>query len=181
MNQTEPLTKSRIRRLINLLGAGPPLLLSGLILEGITILLQRWVSIPISITLEMKISLTILLVCTCFFGVFWFNHSLGLVERLLSGGEKRLITDSLYTYVRHPLYAILLAALPPLFIIWFSDLIFSISWIVMYLVSHPIVRLEERELIKTFGGEYEKYRMCVPALIPYKGSGGKRCLEEPNR
>ena len=181
MNQTDPLTKSSVRRIINLLGAGPHLLLSGLILEGLTILLQSRVSIPISIPVEIKLTLSTLLVSACLLGIVWFNRTLDLVERHLIGGENKLVTHGLFTYVRHPLYAILMAALPPLFIIWFSDLIFSISWIVIYVVSHRVVRLEERGLIKTFGGEYEKYRRCVPALIPYKGSGGKRCLEELNK
>ena len=36
-----------------------------------------------------------------------------------------------------------------------------------------MVSLEERGLIEIFGEYYEKYQVFVPALLPYKGAGGK--------
>jgi hypothetical protein len=43
----------------------------------------------------------------------------------------------------------------------------------MLIFSHYVVSLEERGLIDIFGEDYEKYRRFVPALLPYKGNGGK--------
>jgi len=58
-------------------------------------------------------------------------------------------------------------------IIWFSDLLFLIPWVLLFIISHYVVSLEERGLIEIFGEYYEKYQGFVPALLPYKGAGGK--------
>jgi protein-S-isoprenylcysteine O-methyltransferase Ste14 len=80
--------------------------------------------------------------------------------------------------VRHPLYATLLLTLPPLFVVWLSDLLFAVPWALTTVVSHYVVRLEERGLIEEFGDAYERYRQYVPALLPYRGAGGRRYRAE---
>jgi protein-S-isoprenylcysteine O-methyltransferase Ste14 len=103
----------------------------------------------------------------------WFNRSLSLMRVHLLKGENELITDGPFAYVRHPLYSTLLLTIPPLVIVWLSDLLFFIPWTLTLVVSHYVVRLEERGLIEVFGEEYERYRRYVPALLPYKGSAGR--------
>jgi protein-S-isoprenylcysteine O-methyltransferase Ste14 len=65
-----------------------------------------------------------------------------------------------------------------LVIVWISDLLFLIPWALMLVFSHYVVRLEERGLAEEFGQEYERYRRYVPALLPYKGNGGRRYRED---
>ena len=81
--------------------------------------------------------------------------------------------------MRHPLYAVLLLTAPPLAIIWLLDLVFVIPWAAAVFISHYVVRLEERGLVAQFGEEYARYRMAVPALLPYKGAADQRCLRDP--
>ena len=161
----------------NLLGAGPHVLLLGFILEALTVVMQQWISFPVSLTVEMQIVLTLLCVLLSLLGIVWFNRTLNLVKIHFVGGENKLITDGPFNYVRHPLYATLLITLPPLMIIWYADILFIIPWLVMLILSHYIVMLEERRLVKIFGENYKEYQKYVPALLPYKGAGGE-CYRE---
>jgi len=165
---------SLLKSIKNLVGVGPHLILLSLLLEGLTLAVRRWISLPIAINVKIKIILTITCITACLLGMIWFNNTLNLIKVHLLNGKNNLITHGPFNYVRHPLYSALLITLPPLTVIWFSDLLFIVPWILMLILSHCVVALEERGLIKTFGESYELYRRYVPALLPYKGSGGRR-------
>jgi len=164
---------SLLKRSQNLLGAGPYLLLVGLLFEGLTIYIRRLISFPVSLTFEMQVILSVPCISVCMLGMIWFNRSLNLIKVNLLDEKRKLITDGPFNYVRHPLYTTLLLTIPPLLVIWFSDLLFFIPWVVILTLSHYVVSLEERGLIKIFGEDYEKFRRFVPPLLPYKGNGGK--------
>ncbi len=51
---------------------------------------------------------------------------------------------------------------------------FIIPWLLIFILAHYVVRIEERTLIIAFGDAYRDYKRFVPALIPYKGAGGRR-------
>jgi protein-S-isoprenylcysteine O-methyltransferase Ste14 len=164
----------------NLLGAGIYMLAAGFVLEALTIAIRQRISFPVLLPVGMRITLTFPCVLLCLAGVIWFNSTLNLVKTHLLDGENKLITDGPFNYVRHPLYATLLMMLPPLLIIWYADILFIMPWAVMLIVAHYVVLLEERGLVKTFGEDYERYRKHVPALLPYKGAGGRRYREHSN-
>jgi protein-S-isoprenylcysteine O-methyltransferase Ste14 len=174
----EPRLFSLLSGVQSLLGAGIHLLLLGLFLEGLTLIVRQWVSFPISLSFEAKTALTVPCVAGCVLGGICFNRSLDLISVHLLHGENELITHGPFAYVRHPLYATLLIFVPPLMIVWISDLLFLVPWALMLVFSHYVVRLEERGLAEEFGPEYERYRRYVPALLPYKGNGGRRYRED---
>ena len=149
------------------------MLLLGLFFEGLTIVIRRWISFPVSPVFAIQIILSVPCIGVCILSMIWFNRSLNLIKVYLLDKKIKLITHGPFNYVRHPLYATLLLTIPPLVIIWFSDLLFFIPWVVIIMLSHYLVSLEERELIKIFGEDYEEYRRFVPPLLPYKGAGGK--------
>jgi protein-S-isoprenylcysteine O-methyltransferase Ste14 len=170
--------KSRRIRLVrgirNLLGVGMYLLLIGLFLEGLAVVLRHWLSFPILPTIEIQLLLTVACLAACLLSAIWFHHSLNLIRVHLLDGENQLVTCGPFAYVRHPLYATLVMTLPPLVIVWLSDLLFFVPWVLILIIAHAVVRLEERELIEAFGTDYVRYRRFVPALLPYKGAGGRR-------
>jgi len=168
---------SLLKGLKDLLGVGMHLLLAGFLLEALTIVVRQWFSFPVSLAVGMRIALTFPCVLLCMLGVVWFNGSLNLAKIHLLSGENKLITHGPFNYVRHPLYATLLITLPPLMIIWYADVLFIMPWVVMFMIAHSVVLLEERGLVKTFGEDYKRYRKYVPALLPYKGAGGRRYRE----
>jgi len=176
--ETKPEPFSLLRRLENLVGVGVHLLLLSLFLEGSTLVVRQWISFPIRLTSMTQVLLTVPCVAACLLGAIWFNRSLNLIRVHLLNGESELITRGPFAYVRHPLYSTLLIAIPPLVIVWLSDLLFFIPWVLILVVSHYVVRVEERGLIEAFGEDYERYRRYVPALLPYKGAGGQRYRED---
>jgi len=168
---------SLLTGLKNLLGVGAHLLLAGLLLEAATLVVRRWIFLPIPLTFGMQILLTITCITACLLGMVWFSRSLNLARVHLLHGKNRLATDGPFAYVRHPLYTTLMMTIPPLFIIWFSDLLFVIPWVLTFTVAHCLVSFEERGLIEEFGEDYERYRRYVPALLPYRGAAGQRYRE----
>jgi protein-S-isoprenylcysteine O-methyltransferase Ste14 len=170
----EPKPVSLIRGIKDLLGVGMHLLLLGLFLEGLAVVVQQWISFPISLDSEAQILFTVLCLAVCLLSAAWFNRSLNLIKVHLLDGKNALITSGPFAYVRHPLYSTLLMTIPPLVVVWFSDLLFVVAWVLILVIAHLLVPLEERGLIDEFGTDYVRYRKHVPALLPYKGAGGKR-------
>jgi protein-S-isoprenylcysteine O-methyltransferase Ste14 len=160
-----------------ILGVGIYLLLIGILLEILMMAVHEYVSLPISIPFSWQIISTGICVVLCFSGIIWFNKTLDLAEIYLAGGENKLITSGPFNYVRHPLYATLILTLPPLFIIWWQDLLFIVPWILIFLIAKYLVKTEEAGLVRMFGEVYQQYREFVPDLIPYKGPGGEKFRE----
>ena len=163
----------KLKRLKNLLGVGPHLLILGIIFEGLTIFIRRWISFPIKLNFVIQLSLSVFFLFGCLVGMVWFQRSLNLKNIYFYNDNNKLITKGPFNYVRHPLYTTLLLSTPQLMIIWFKDLLFVIPWVILFILAHYVVIAEERELIKIFGKDYENYQKFVPALFPFKGAGGK--------
>ncbi len=83
----------------------------------------------------------------------------------VSSNREPLRTNGPYRFVRHPLMLAVLIAIwaqpimpPELFLM-------NVGMTLYILIA---IRLEERDLVREFGTEYEKYRSEVPALVPWK-------------
>lgn len=109
-------------------------------------------------------------------GFFWgvvsleFFDPFGLIPLFsnrpaLAGQPQELVRRGPYRWVRHPLYfcvILLIWSCPDLTA---DRLLFNILWTVWINVG---ARLEERELIDTFGQTYLDYRRQVPRLLPFR-------------
>jgi protein-S-isoprenylcysteine O-methyltransferase Ste14 len=86
-------------------------------------------------------------------------------ERAHSG----LVTDGLYGYVRHPLYAgsFLLGLGLTLML---GDWLITLAFVAAFAWNHgSVMKAEERKLERIFGEPYRRYRATVPPLIPKFG------------
>jgi protein-S-isoprenylcysteine O-methyltransferase Ste14 len=81
-------------------------------------------------------------------------------------GTTRLITSGLYRHIRHPLYLSLMLG-------GFGVMMKDLNWpglvtaLVNLLALYLTSRVEEREMIKRFGKEYESYIGRTKMFIPY--------------
>jgi len=86
--------------------------------------------------------------------------------RQVMGGESRgsIVTDGLYRYVRHPLYA------AGLVFIWFTPVMTWNRFVLYFSLTLYIIigaYFEERKLLREFGRDYYEYKVRTPMLIPF--------------
>jgi protein-S-isoprenylcysteine O-methyltransferase Ste14 len=82
----------------------------------------------------------------------------------------RFVTPLLYRLVRHPIMVGFLMAFWITPVMTVGRLLFAIGMTTYIMVG---VRYEERDLVQTFGDEYERYRGQVPAFIPGLGDSAR--------
>ena len=76
-----------------------------------------------------------------------------------------VVTTGIYQHIRHPQY--LGGVLSHLAMTFFLSGLFSlIVTPVIVVINFVIARKEEKELVREFGEEYEKYREQVPMFVP---------------
>jgi protein-S-isoprenylcysteine O-methyltransferase Ste14 len=99
----------------------------------------------------------------------WLAAALLVVSGHLGGGSipsTPFIVDGPYRWVRHPLYACILALLWVRPEMMADGLLLSILWSGWIVVGTV---LEERDLVADFGDVYRRYQHQVPMLIPWRG------------
>jgi len=96
---------------------------------------------------------------------FTIKTLLGLPEIAPDRYPRKLITDGIYSRVRHPRYVQFLVALTGYALI--ANHLASYIVVALWLPAiHVIVLLEEKELRDHFGDVYENYCRLVPRYIP---------------
>ncbi len=107
-------------------------------------------------------------------GIFIYSHSGahfswaqlgGLPEVRLGNHDQRLVTTGIRARVRHPVYLGHLCEM----LAWSVGTGLAVCWLLTAFAiatGAVMIRLEDAELQKRFGQEYERYRFSVPAVIP---------------
>ncbi|MCJ7656701.1 MAG: isoprenylcysteine carboxylmethyltransferase family protein, partial [Candidatus Atribacteria bacterium] len=80
----------------------------------------------------------------------------------------KLVTEGVYSYVRHPQYSGLFLITIGFLIQW-PSLTTLIMWPILIFAYHKLAMREERDVEKQFGQEFLEYKKKVPAFIPRFG------------
>jgi protein-S-isoprenylcysteine O-methyltransferase Ste14 len=89
----------------------------------------------------------------------------GLPELAPERFPQRLLTEGIYSRIRHPRYVEVLLVMASLALVA-NNLATYVNWIVAIPSVLLIVRIEERELRDRFGAEYDAYCARVPRFLP---------------
>ncbi|HEV2289793.1 MAG TPA: isoprenylcysteine carboxylmethyltransferase family protein [Candidatus Acidoferrales bacterium] len=84
----------------------------------------------------------------------------------LSGGGE-VARTGIYSYMRHPRYAGMIASVAGACLLAATRLMWAIAGVWLLLVA-TVIALEERELRVRFGPAYEEYCQRVPRFLPYR-------------
>ena len=80
-------------------------------------------------------------------------------------GTGTLVTNGIYTYIRHPQYAGFLLITLGLLVHW-ATIPLLVMWPILVLQYYRLAKREERGLEKEFGDKYKEYRKKVPMFLP---------------
>ena len=90
---------------------------------------------------------------------------LGGLPEVRPGHDDRLVTTGIRARVRHPVYLAHLCEM----LAWSIGTGLLVCWLLTafaILTGAVMIRMEDAELEKRFGGEYNIYRHSIPAVIP---------------
>jgi protein-S-isoprenylcysteine O-methyltransferase Ste14 len=97
----------------------------------------------------------------------------GLPELAPESHPQPLLTEGIYSRIRHPRYVEALLVMASLALVA-NNLATYVNWIVAIPSLLLIVRIEERELRDRFGAEYDAYSVRVPRFVPRWQKKGDR-------
>lgn len=130
-----------------------------------------------TITGSVFLSLSVLGWVLLLITTFLINHFdlFGLRQVYLYARNKKVghisfRTPGFYNIIRHPIYFSFLLAFWFAPIMTLAHLVFNIGMTVYIFIG---IYHEEKDLVKLFGERYEDYRLQVPKIIPFSGSGKK--------
>jgi protein-S-isoprenylcysteine O-methyltransferase Ste14 len=84
--------------------------------------------------------------------------------------QQKLATTGLYAYIRHPQYVGFVAIMFGFLLQWPTIVTISMFPILVFMYAR-LAKIEEKEMVKEFGKEYEEYTKRTPAFVPTLSSG----------
>jgi protein-S-isoprenylcysteine O-methyltransferase Ste14 len=98
-------------------------------------------------------------------GIPFFLISAVTVQRAYNADK--LVTDGIFRWCRHPLYASWVVFIVPGIALLEKSWIGLTTPIFMYIILRILVQKEEIHLENVFGSEYLDYKKKVPCILPY--------------
>jgi protein-S-isoprenylcysteine O-methyltransferase Ste14 len=145
-------------------GIGPVFFSLSLGYGVIMVLLSRYFHPVFEINILPHLFLTILGIALIAIGVPFWIISVKSVMRAYNADK--LVTDGIYRYCRHPLYAGWTVFIVPGIVLLLKSWIGLTIPVFMYIVLRKLVNKEEIYLESVFGSEYLHYRQKVPCILP---------------
>lgn len=145
-----------------LFGSGPMIAFFGIILAVTAVCVQ--LSFPHLFTINIAYHTEIAGV----FFVLWlamFVYSFVALPNKQKGNA--LVTDGLYRYIRHPLYAAFLTFFYFAVFLYSQSLWMLMAQIISIIIAGKVVASEEMFMMKLFGKEYEEYTKRTKKFIPF--------------
>lgn len=105
------------------------------------------------------------------FGSLFFLASVRAVHSAIDAG--RLVTDGVYRWCRHPLYASWVVFIVPGIVLSAGTWLGLTTPVFMYVLLRFLVRKEEAHLEEVFGPAYLAYKQKVPCILPAGRMGPK--------
>lgn len=85
--------------------------------------------------------------------------------RLIHSAGDKLVTEGLYSHMRHPQYSALLLVMTGMLIQW-PTLITALMFPVLVFMYYRLAKREEQDMIDVFGDQYRDYMEHTPMFIP---------------
>jgi len=98
-------------------------------------------------------------------GVLFYILSVKAVARAYNADE--LVTDGIFRWCRHPLYASWVVFIVPGIALLVKSWIVLTTPLFMYFIVRTLVKKEEAYLESMFGSKYRDYKRDVPCILPY--------------
>lgn len=92
---------------------------------------------------------------------------IGLPE-ITKKAESRLVTWGAFSVVRHPTYLSHTLMFASVFLLTDVAAVGIITVLDIVIINAVVIPLEEKELVRRFGEEYEEYRARVPKFFPHQ-------------
>lgn len=86
-------------------------------------------------------------------------------KKIYQAKAEELITDGIYTHIRHPQYTGIILATFGALIHWPTLFTFFL-WPILVFAYWQLAKKEEGEMIKRYGTRYRQYRKKVPMFVP---------------
>lgn len=93
-------------------------------------------------------------------------YAMALVQLHTALAEGTLVTEGVYAYVRHPIYASFIVLIVPGIVLIARSLLGLSVPVFMYVLFTLLVRQEDEHLEEQFGEEYLAYRRRVNPVFP---------------
>ena len=88
--------------------------------------------------------------------------------------EERLVTEGIYSRMRHPQYTGLFVIVFGEGIVHWPTIVSVAAFPVIVLAYTLLARKEERQMVEKFGDQYREYRRHVPMFIPRRNKGRRQ-------